>query len=270
MGCLHMPKLGFHPAIWQCGDSEDRFWQAVSDMAAAGWDGFEVAGPILERYYDDPAPFVSRMTDFGLALATVYSGCSFADAAALETELERVTRAADFCQAVGCEVLLIDGGTKLHGQHHGEPDYQRVAAGANRMGEIARQRGLTCAWHQHWGTMFEFPPAFHRLMALTDPALVKFCPDTAQLSLGLFDLGEVFHEYIEQIAYVHFKDLGPDRRFIELGGGTIDFAPLWSLLQSREYGGWIVVDLDYTNLPPAESCRANRQYLSELGVRGGS
>jgi len=263
-----MPRLGFHPAIWQCGDSEERFWEAVADMAACGWDGFEVAGPILERHYDNPGPFLSGMADFGLRLSTVYTGCSFADAEAIEREIERVTRAADFCQAAGCEVLLIDGGTKLHGQHHGEPDYRRVADAANRMGEVARQRGLTCAWHQHWGTMFEFPPAFHRLMALTDPDLVKFCPDTAQLSLGLFDLVEVFNEYVDRIAYVHFKDLGADRRFIELGRGTIDFAPLWALLRGREYDGWIVVDLDYTSLPPAESCRVNGEVLAGLGIPG--
>lgn len=263
-----MPRFGFHPAIWQCGDSEERLWEAVADMAAAGWDGFEVAGPILRRYYDDPQPFVSRLADHGLQLSTVYSGLSFADAKTIQRELEAVTRTADFCQTVGVEVLLIDGGSKLHGQHHGEPDYHRVAEGANKVGEMARERGLTCAWHQHWGTMFEFPPAFHRLMALTDPDLVKFCPDTAQLTLGLFDLPEVFGEYLDRIAYVHFKDLDANRRFIELGCGTIDFAPLWQLLQDSGYDGWIVVDLDYTSLAPADSCCANREYLLDLCRQG--
>ena len=263
-----MPRLGFHPSIWQCRDDLDRFWRAVSDIAEAGWDGFEVAGPILQPYYYDPAAFISRLSDSGLALSTVYSHCSYADDSTIETELERVRRTADFCQAVGCEVLLIDGGAKQHGQHHGEPDYQRVADAANRIGEMARECSLTCAWHQHWGTLFEFPPALHRLMALTDPTLVKLCPDTAQLSLGLFDLAEVFTEYLDRIAYVHFKDLDWNRRFIELGAGTIDFAPLWGMLQGRGYDGWIVVDLDYTSLPPDESCRANREYLRALGVPG--
>lgn len=259
-----MPKFGFHPAIWQCGESEERFWEAVGDMADAGWDGFEVAGPILKPYYDDPRPFISRLAEHGLELATVYSGLSFADPAKIETELAAVTRTADFCQAVGCEVLLIDGGSKLNGQHHGEADYHRVAEAANKVGEMALQRGLTCAWHQHWGTMFEFPPAFHRLMELTDPDLLKFCPDTAQLTLGLFDLPEIFTEYLDRIAYVHFKDLDPNRRFIELGSGTIDFAPLWELLEGRGFDGWIVVDLDYTSLEPPESCAVNRRYLTEL------
>jgi inosose dehydratase len=263
-----MPKLGFHPCIWKCGTDLVRFWEAVGDMAAAGWDGFEVAGPLLEPYYDRPDEFARLLADHGMELSTVYSGHSFAEPQAIGAEIERVRRLADFCRAVGCEVLLIDGGTKQSGQHHGEADYERVARAANRMGEAAREHGLTCAWHQHWGTMFEFPPAFHRLMALTDPDLVKFCPDTAQLSLGLFDLPEVFTEYLDRIAYVHFKDLDSNRRFIELGSGTIDFAPLWQLLQSRHYEGWIVVDLDYTSLEVCESCQANREYLRELGIPG--
>jgi len=81
-------------------------------------------------------------------------------------------------------------------------------------------------------------------------------------------MAEVFTEHLDRIAYVRFKDRGSNRRFIELGAGTIDSAPPWAMLQGRGYDGWIVVDLDYTSLPPAESCRANREYLRALGVPG--
>jgi len=63
---------------------------------------------------------------------------------------------------------------------------------------------------------------------------------------------------------VHFKDLAPDRGFVELGKGTIDFRPVWHLLRSHKYDGWIVVDLDYTRLEPAESCRLNRECLAGI------
>lgn len=243
-------------------------WQAMDTIAELDWDGFEFAGRGLSVYYDRPEQFGGTLRAKGIELSTIYTGCSFAAEDAIEAELGYVTAAADFCAALGVETILIDGGRKGDGAGT-EEDYRRVAAAANRMGEIARERGRTCSWHQHWGTLFEYPDAFDRLMALTDPELVRFTPDTAQLTLGGFDLVHVFTRYLDRIHYVHFKDLGPDRRFIELGRGVVDLPPVWSILREAGYEGWIVVDLDYTSLPPAESCRINKEYLNEiLGILG--
>jgi hypothetical protein len=35
-------------------------------------------------------------------------------------------------------------------------------------------------------------------------------------------------------------------------------------LQEAGSAGWIVVDLDYTDLDPARSCRINKSYLDDL------
>ncbi len=259
-------KLGYHPATF--GRDLEAFWTCARVSGRVGWDGLEYCGRGLEQYYGSPEPFARRLHDEGLELATIYTGCSFADGTAIREEQETVRRAADFCAAVGAEFLLIDGGRKRDGGCT-DRDIQGVARAANEMGEMARERGLTCCWHQHWGTMFEYPPAFHRLMQLTDPELVRFTPDTAQLALGGFDLPAVFEQYLERIAYVHFKDLDKNRRFIELGRGTVDFAPVWQILKRGGYNGWIVVDLDYTSLPPEESCEINFSFLRErLGING--
>jgi len=261
-------KLGYHPATWGKRDRLPALWEAMDTIAEARWDGFEFAGRGLSVYYDRPEQFGGMLNAKGIELSTIYTGCSFADEEAIEAELGYVTDAADFCAALDVETILIDGGRKRDGAGT-EADYRRVAAAANRMGEIARERGRTCSWHQHWGTLFEYPDAFERLMALTDPELVRFTPDTAQLTLGDFDLVEVFTRYLDRIHYVHFKDLGPDRRFIELGRGVVDFPPVWRILADAGYSGWIVVDLDYTSLPPVESCRINKEYLNDaLGILG--
>jgi hypothetical protein len=90
-------------------------------------------------------------------------------------------------------------------------DYQRVAEVANQIGSMARAAGMVCSWHQHWGTLFERPEAFHALMELTDPELVRFCPDTAQLTMGDFDVLATFRKYARRIGFVHFKDLDVNR-----------------------------------------------------------
>ena len=158
---------------------------------------------------------------------------------------------------------MIDGGSKSEAGVTDE-QIQRAAAGADAMGKMCADAGLLCSWHQHWGTIFEYAEPFERLMALTDPALVKFTPDTAQLSLGDFDLPETFARHVERMVYVHFKDLGRDRRFTELGTGLVDFPALWEIMREAGFAGWIVVDLDYTDLDPAQSCRINKSYLDAL------
>ncbi len=153
----------------------------------------------------------------------------------------------DAAVGAGCQNLLIDGGEPT--DQATPDDYQRVADVANLVGSLAREAGLVCSWHQHWGTLFERPEAFDALMELTDPELVRFCPDTAQLTMGDFDVLATFRKYGPRIGFVHFKDLDVNRpwqitaghggpstwsdtgayhvdskwRFVELGRGRIDF-----------------------------------------------
>lgn len=252
-------RLGYHPATYRsAGLSSERF---LDDMAELGWDGFEVAGIwLMEEYEGREAELCLELRSRGLELASIYTSAGYATAEEVEHYLTQAERVARFCCVVGCRTLLMDGG-RCNDDGYSAEDYHRVADAANRAGAIAQRHGLTLSWHQHWGTMFEYPADFARLMALTDPQLVRFTPDTAQLTLGGFDVAQTFREYLARIHYVHFKDLGLDRRFIELGSGQIDFRPLSQLLLLNGFEGWVVTDLDYTSLPPKDSAQLNLRAL---------
>ena len=85
--------------------------------------------------------------------------------------------------------------------------------------------------------------------------------------LGDFDLDQWFTQYAARMSYVHFKDLGPDRRFIETGHGRVDFPALWHVLQDAGFDGWIITDLDYTCLEPEDSSCICLSYLTNtLGI----
>jgi len=117
--------------------------------------------------------------------------------------------------------------------------------------------------------MFEYQHDFDRLMAMTDPDLLGCTPDTAQHALGGFDIVGSIRKHADRIRYIHFKDLDPQRRFIELGRGIVDLESCWGVLHEHGFGGWIVVDLDYTALAPDESCQVNKAYLNDvLGIWG--
>jgi len=257
-----MVKLGYHPATW--GGRLEGLWRGLECMSRCGWDGFEYCYDDLEEWYDRPREFRQRIEAPGLTLSGLYLSSGFRDADEVARHRARVEAAIPFCVEVGCEFVLLDGGARKDSGEYSEADFRRVADAANRCGQICRAAGLFCSWHQHWGTMFEFQAQFDRLMELTDPDLVLCTPDTAQLSLGDFDVVETVRRYAPRIRYIHFKDLDPNRRFIELGRGTVDLPGAWQALGPTTYDGWIVVDLDYTSLAPEESCRLNKAHLNDV------
>ncbi len=252
-------SLGYHPSTYH--NAKLSFTQFLNDMAELGWDGFEIAGTwLVDEYEHREAELRRELESRGLSLASIYTGSGYATEEEVERYLAQAERVAHFCCEVGCQTMLMDGGRRKD-DGYSEEDFRRVAEAANRAGAVAQEHGLTLSWHQHWGSMFEYAAEFARLMAMTDPHLVRFTPDTAQLALGDFDLEQTFREHLPRIHYVHFKDLGTDRRFTELGTGEIDFHTLSQLLLSAGFEGWIVTDLDYTSLPPKDSARINFQEL---------
>ena len=260
-----MLRLGFHPATYlQHKVTVD---EALADISAAGWDGFEWSPHGLAAHYKDPHGFRARLDALDLDVSGIYCWCGFASDQEIAEWQRRVDATIGFAQQVGTQFVMIDGGSLELPQTAAMID--RIARLANAVGERVADAGLTCTWHQHWGTLFQYPEEFDALMAATDPELVRCTPDTAQMALGGFDLSATFQKYVSRMNYVHFKDLGPDRRFIELGRGVVDFPPLARTLLGAGFDGWIIVDLDYTSLDPRESSRINLSYLrSELGLKG--
>ncbi|HYW88655.1 MAG TPA: TIM barrel protein [Chloroflexota bacterium] len=54
--------------------------------------------------------------------------------------------------------------------------------------------------------------------------------------------------------------------FTELGRGCLDVPGLLGALRDTGYDGWLMIELDSTWLPPAESARTSREYLRSLGL----
>ncbi|MBI2940232.1 MAG: TIM barrel protein [Chloroflexi bacterium] len=313
-------KLGYNLAPWIRYGHPESFHRALDEISLTGWDGVDLAGPfvaetyarrpgattdavsamarrsyawVAETYVRRPGELRSLLALHGLELASWYCWLSYLPECR-DQEVELIRCVIEAAVEAGSKVLLIDGGPRPPAGA-GEADYQRVAEFANQIGAWAGEAGLRCCWHQHWGTMFEWAEPFDHLMALTDPALVKFCPDTAQLSMGDFDVRGTFRKYAPRIGHVHFKDLdvnhnwevtgrhsGPKTwgdtggyrvdsrwRMVELGRGLIDFPAILAILREVGYDGWIVDDFDYSAYATQEASITCLRYLREgLGLVG--
>jgi len=289
-------KSGFHVSPWlatkrqESPGQEPEFWsvcwQALDDIAATHWDGLEVAQPQFEEYYDRPEELRAEFDARGLELASYYFSRPFDEMSPAEA-VELAKPRCEFHQAMDSSVMLLDGGRRGDGTT--DARIRALARSVNAVAELARGYGLITPWHIHYGSMFERAAPFDRLMELTDPDLLTVCPDTAQMALGDYDLERTFEKYAERITYVHYKDIafrdgaggylpdvpegfceqsawGEDRiaDVLEPGRGVVDVPALARILASVGFDGWVVVDLDYTLVPPLESSRITREYLADV------
>lgn len=291
-------KIGFGTQLWLRDNHFENFFRMLDEMSLVGLDGFEMCYPFLINQYErriDELRQLLAMHD--LELATYYTGVTFYDAELRQRGVEEVKRRCRFCAELGTKTVLLDGGRKRPGITPTELDDQikLIAETANVLGEYANSCGLTLAWHQHWGSIFEVQAPFHRFMELTDPDLVRFCPDVGQLALGDFDVVGTVKRYAQRIAYTHYKDVtfagrprgelwpgGPmvpsddgayrvdsRGRWVELGRGVVDFPAVTEVLRSVGYDGWIVDDFDFTCYRARESAQACKDYINHaLGIWG--
>lgn len=258
-------KLGYHPATYKRHDvpTDD----AIADISATGWDGFEWSPGAFKEHFDAPGEYKAYLNGLDLEVTGLYCPCAFRTEEEVSEWQKRVDDTVVFAKAIDCQFIMFDGGsTDLPVNSE---SVNKVAALSNEGAARVVAAGLTCTWHQHWGSLFQYSAEFDALMDATDPELLRCTPDTAQMALGGFDIPAAFEKYVGRMDYVHFKDLDDDRRFIELGRGNVDFPPLAKILTDAGFDGWIIVDLDYTSLDPKESSRINLGYLhKELNLTG--
>jgi inosose dehydratase len=290
-------RFGFGVQPWLRDNHLENFWRMLDEMSLVGLDGFETSYPFVVEWFEHhTADLRAMLAMHDLELASYYTGCAFRDRESLVPEIAEVERRCRFVAEVGGHNVLLDGGRKL------PPDatpqeidarIQLVAETANRLGAYARALGLTLSWHQHWGSLFEVEAHLDRLLALTDPAVVRFCPDVAQLALSGMDVCAVVKRYAARIGFVHYKDitfagrpqgelwpgglkLPADEggynvdsrgRFVELGRGVVPFQEVTAILRGVGYDGWLVDDFDFTGYPARASAQACKDYVNQgLGI----
>jgi inosose dehydratase len=234
---------------------------AVREIGAAGYAGIEIFDGGLRAYADRPDAFRRLLDEAGVVLAGVYSGANFVYPDILEDELWRIGEAARLAALFGAEVLTVGGGAKrVRGTT--DADYDRLAAGLDRVVEIAAAHGLRAAYHPHLTTIVEDAAQVDRILGASR---IGFCPDTGHLAAAGADPVDLISRHIERITHVHLKDFVPDPfGFTPLGRGTVDIPGVIAVLRAAGYPHWATVELDEHDGSPADAARESLAYLRPL------
>jgi inosose dehydratase len=231
--------------------------EALRDISAAGYKGFELFDGNLIQYIDKKEDFLKLIADYSLTFIGVYTGGNFIFPDILEEELAKIESVAALASELGAQHIVVGGGAvRTNGIK--ESDYTHLGNALNRVVEIAVKYQLIPSYHPHLGTNVESPDQLDKLMPLTT---INLCPDTAHIEAGGGNPREVIRKYIDRIQYIHFKDYDNDE-FLPLGAGHQNFAELLNILNEANYDGWITVELD-SYPEPKKGAEISRYFLSK-------
>ncbi len=138
----------------------------------------------------------------------------------------------------------------------------------NQLGETAGEMGFKAGLHNHLGQMVQTPEEIDRCMAMTDPKLFYFSPDTAHVYLGGGDPPAIMEKYKKRLMLADYKDAkraGLTEKYLtntyDLGDGEIDFPACHRVLKSIQFKGWLCVDLDIARQGPRVSYERCGAYI---------
>ncbi|MBX3013934.1 MAG: TIM barrel protein [Caldilineaceae bacterium] len=240
--------------------------ESIHLIAKHGLPGVEPYRGHLMAWLDQPQALKDRLDAHGIRLITASNGgpgqsCDFIDPAKrAETIADHVAFCRDFLTVFGCTHFKINMGSRP-AQRTTPEEIKAIAETVTELGKRTLEMGVTIAPHPHiWGPI-ERPEEVRALLDQTDPAIVSWIPDTAQLNLGGGDPVQLIADYYDRLAAIHWKDSKASYRgytgptptkamhaqailYKDLGAGGVDHAAIWAMLQARGYQGWITLDLD--------------------------
>ena len=266
-------KLGIAPIAWTNDDlpdlgKENTFEQCVSEMALAGFTGSEVGG----KYPTDTKVLKKTLELRGIQICNQWFSSFLISRPYEETEAE-FEKATDFLKEMGAKVIGVsEQSYSIQGNMEqpvwegkyvmNEEEWKLLADGLNKLGKIAKNKGMTLTFHHHMGTVVQTEEEIDRFMELVDPDLVYLLFDSGHLSFAGIDPEKVLKKYVNRVKHVHLKDIrremvekSREERWSLLrgvregvftvpGDGDVDFGPIFRILEEAAYEGWIVVEAE--------------------------
>ncbi len=287
-------KLGIAPIGWTNDDmpdlgKENTFEQCVSEMALAGFTGCEVGS----KYPTDREILKHKLDVRGLTICNQWFSSYLISKPFEETEAA-FQKQTDFLKFLGAKVIGVsEQSYGIQGKldqpiWEGKPvmndeQWDVLVDGLNRLGQIAKDKGMMLTFHHHMGTVVQTEEEIDRFMESVDPDLVYLLFDSGHLSFAGIDPEKVLRKYVDRVRHVHLKDLRSDMAekskaekwsflkgvregvFTVPGDGDVDFEPLFQILEEAGYEGYVLVEAeqDPAKANPFEYAVKARKYIAE-------
>jgi len=287
--------FGCAPIAWTNDDlpelgKKNTFEQCISEMALAGYEGTEIGN----KYPKEPSELLEYLDSRNLRVASAWISL-FLTTEPFEKTAELFIKHRDFLYEVGAKVIVVcEQGKSIQRDvnksvftkkpEFSEKEWSLLIEGLNRLGVLAKEKGMEIVYHPHIGTGIQTDSEIQRLMEETDQDKVSLLYDTGHLALSGENPIEIFEKYKHRIKHIHFKDIRQSTAqiarlendsflmsikkgiFTVPGDGYIDFAPIMKAIGNFGYQGWIIVEAeqDPDKANPFRYAMKAKKYLNRL------
>ncbi|MCI8731870.1 MAG: myo-inosose-2 dehydratase [Lachnospiraceae bacterium] len=287
-------SLGIAPIGWTNDDmpdlgKENTFEQTISEMALAGFKGTEVGS----HYPTDPVVLKKALDLRGMTICNQWFSSFLISKPYEETEAAFIKQ-CDFLLQVGSKCIgvseqshstqgMLDQPIQEGKYVMNDQEWDLLTNGLNKLGKIAKDKGMVLTFHHHMGTVVQTEEEIDRFMDSVDKDLVYLLFDSGHLSFAGIDPEKVLRKYVDRVRHVHLKDLRKSvveqsrkekwsflkgvraGTFTVPGDGDVDFAPLFKILEEADYKGWVLVEAEQDPgvANPFEYALKARKYIAE-------
>src|SRR5271165_1510233 len=162
------------------------FTDILDVMKDTGFIGVRVTQfPQILKTYDITTEQLRKEVDKrGLHVITIsFNGPAY-DASQREMFYANARTAMNFLKNFDANLLVVFSPNRTN---LSETGFKTMCESYNQLGEIAGGMGFRAGLHNHMGQMVQTEEEVDRCMAMTDPKLFWFSPDTAHLHMGKCD-----------------------------------------------------------------------------------
>jgi sugar phosphate isomerase/epimerase len=247
------------------------FTEILDVMRDTGFIGLRLTQfPEILKTYDITAPQMQKEAEKrGCRIVTISFNGATHDPAQRTAVVENAKRAMTFLKEFGADHLVVFSPNR---KFKDAPNaFAEMCKSFNAIGEAARGMGFRAGLHNHMGQIVQNPDEVDRAMAMTDPKLFDFSPDTAHLHLAGCDVAKTLEKHKSRLTMADYKDAkraanpAPDafvrESIFDLGAGEIDFPAAHRVLKSAGFKGWLIVDNDIAREGPRKCYEACGKYV---------
>lgn len=239
------------------------FTDILDVMKDTGFIGLRVTQfPQILKTYDITAAQMRKEADKrGCRIVTISFNGPTHDASRRAEVVANARTAMTFLKEFDASHLVVFSPNRNVGTT--DANFRAMCECFNEIGRAANDMGFRAGLHNHMGQLVETPAEIDRCMAMTDPRLFHFSPDTAHLYLAGCDVVQTLDKHKQRLMLADYKDAKrlPNARpdtfdrnsIFDLGDGEIDFPGCHRVLKSIAFRGWLIVDLDIARNGPRAS-----------------
>ena len=247
------------------------FTDILDLMKDTGFTGLRVTQfpQILQTYNITAAQMGQEAAKRGCHIVTISFSPPSHDAARRAEVIASAKTAMTFLKEFGAKHLVVFSPNRNNGK---APDaFKAMCDCFNEIGAAAGEMGFRAGLHNHMGQIVQTPEEVDRCMAMTDPKVFWFSPDTAHLHLAGCDTVATLEKHKARLMMADYKDAKrlkdtkPDtfdrESIFDLGDGEIDFPGCHRVLKSIAFDGYLIVDLDIARNGPRASYERSGEYV---------